>query len=151
MTKNFKQNKIFLFVMSLLCLFVIVLISYLSRHCTYFGDDLSYSINHSHFFSSINPLDLRSAFKWHGGGCIALFFTNMFNYNIPHLFGLHPLDFMGSPHGIIKGFFTCLMLFSVTSFSTFFKKSKLLYALIFISIFLYLIDSSLNLGALTLH
>lgn len=127
----------------MLVLFAIVIctIAYFSRHCTYYGDDLSCSLYHNGWFDSINPTNYNSAFKLHGGGCLCLFLTNIFNYNLPHFLGIHPADFMGIPHGIIKGIFLYLILLSITNFSNLFKKSKILYVLIFISIFLYFLYS----------
>ena len=126
---------------------IVCAITYLSRNCTYYGDDLSHSLYHNGLLDSIIPTDIHSAFKLHGGGCLCLLLTNFFNFNLPNMLGIHPADFMGIPHGVIKGIFTCLVLISITNFSRFFKKSRLLYILIFTSIFLYFLYSILSINS----
>ena len=147
MIKFLNKNKIFLTLMLIFSALIVCAITYLSRNCTYYGDDLSHSLYHNGLLDSIIPTDIHSAFKLHGGGCLCLLLTNFFNFNLPNMLGIHPADFMGIPHGVIKGIFTCLVLISITNFSRFFKKSRMLYILIFTSIFLYFLYSILSINS----
>lgn len=131
MKKSKIHNRLFDFIIILLCIFVIILITYFSQNCNFlFGDDGYFSLywsNDESFFSCFN-------FSIHGGGYIGLFLTKFLCFGLPNMLCIHPADFISVPHGIIKGVLTSFILILITNFCSFFKMSKKLYLLIFSTI-----------------
>lgn len=127
--------------MIILYITVTGIITYLSRYCTFYGDDMTHSLYQNSMFESLNPFNFHSAFGLHGGGYICFFLTNFFNYNLPHLLNIHPADFMSIPNGIIKGLLTCIIFTLITSFGFIFRNSKYSLCLIFTVISMYFIYS----------
>ncbi len=141
-----KNNRFYILMLIISLIFIRVIV-YLSRNCTLFGDDLSYGLYSTGIFDTLNPFSEVSAFKVHGGGYLCLFLTNFVNFHLPYMFNIHPNDFISAPHGVIKGIFYCLILLSVVNFSQIFKKSKLIYCLFYIFIFLYSVSLIINLNS----
>lgn len=89
-----------------MCFFV-----YLSKDCTVFDDDFFYST----YQRGENIFDCLKFSFGHGGGYPGCFFSKFFTQGLPLLFGIHPCDFAGIPHALIKGIFLVLILL-ITSF-----------------------------------
>ncbi len=147
MSKNKIEKFTFSFILALICFSIIFLTSYLSRNCTFYGDDMSHSLYQNSIFESLFPTNFHSAYQLHGGGYLCFFLTNFFNYNLPHLLNIHPADFMSIPNGIIKGIFLCIILLSITNFGFIYKNSKFSKSFILIILSMYFFYSIVQINS----
>lgn len=147
MTNKHNENKLYNILLLMISLFFIEIIVYLSRNAAFFGDDLSYGLYSRGIFDMFLLSENSSLSKIHGGGYLCLFLTGFFNFHLPNMLNMHPSDFISAPHGVIKGVFYCLIVFSIINFSQVYKKSKLVYILLFSYVFLYSISVIININS----
>lgn len=127
-------------ILSGLSVFVIYLFVRFSENNTFlFGDD---------GYSSLYPYIEEGMFdclkfNLHGDGYLGLFLSKFFCFGLPNLLGIHPADFMGAPHGFIRGIFASLTFLAISDFVNIFKKSKLLYLSSFILLVILFFDTTL--------
>lgn len=143
---NWKKDKLFVSIIFFISFLIIFWFYYYGQNCCFWGDD--------YYYSQLNPneeilytLDFRSE---HGAGYIGFFLSKFLSFWLPIQLNIHPIDFIGNVHSIIKGLFAVVTILLLTKFSTFFCKSKVLYISSFILISSFVFYSILNTTALIL-
>ena len=140
---SWKKDKAFLFGLAIISLPIIFFIAYLSRHLTFVCDDFGYSIGNTVFEAFTRDT--------HGRGYIGFFLNQFFSFNLPILLNIHPGDFTGIWHGVIKGLFTVLTLLVISNFSTFYNKNRKIYFSFFCVISLYFFVSVITASSYVLE
>ena len=139
MNKN-RNSIIFIFFLMLISVFIICCVKYFGKNSCFNDDDFFYArymLGESYFDS----------FKFslcHGGGYLGLFLCKFLSFGLPCLLNIHPDDFICNQAGIIRGIFTCFILMSISLFSIFYNKSKLLYLFSFLFIIFYYFNCEFN-------
>lgn len=137
----FKNKKIFYFLFSIISLFAILIVRYLSSNNCFWGDDFEFSIY------SVNEHTFDCLVGWsrldHGGYYLGSFLCKFFCFKLPLLLGLHPSDFL-IHLSILNGIFFVVVSSLVAKFATFHRKSKLLFLTAFIFFLLYSIFQAIS-------
>ena len=127
--EHLKKNKLYFIIYGFIILIVSVYFAYISRYNCFWGDDFWYG----RYKLGEGIFDCLK-FNDHGEGYFGYFIFKFLVMKLPLLLGLHPIDFIGVPHGIIKGIFFTFVAFSIVQFINFYKTEKKI--LIAYSIFL---------------
>ena len=91
-----KVDKLINIIIFVFAFLIIGTITYFSRYCTFWADDLGYTFGFVELnsFDTLNPFSPNSAFQMHGGGYFCSFLTTFFNLTLPQFFNIHPADFI---------------------------------------------------------
>ena len=131
-----KSNIIYNLIFVLTTILILCTVSYLTRNCVFYGDDLGYTV----YTNLIGCIQINSgidAFSNHSGGYLCLILTRFFNYDLACLLNMHPADFMGFPSNLIKGIFFAIIVYLTANFSKNYVKSKPLFLSFYLLSFSY--------------
>ena len=140
MFNKYKSNILLLSIVFLISTLIIILTIHISKSTAFYADDMwfgTYRLKEGLFDS----LFKNSAFQIHGGGYLCLFLTKFFNFGLPNILRLHPSDFMHYGTGFFKGLICISIFLLYAQASTYFLKSKKLFALTFIFTSCYLFST----------
>ncbi len=116
---------LFTFLISVLSVFFVI---YLTRNNCFWDDDGHYAI----LYDLDDPYQILSFNGEHGCGYIGLFLLKMTAFLLPLKLGIHPEDFIcGTAHGLIKGFYTLIVIYLFSRFFDLKEKYKLLYPFLY--------------------
>ena len=109
-------NKFCKTIIFLVTIFVTWIMFSITKNGSFWGDDYFFSLYYYNegIFSCL--IDKNFA-NQHGGGYIGLFLSKFFSFGLPNLLGLHPSNYVGGAHAIVKGVITIITLIAVSKFS----------------------------------
>ena len=120
------KKTIYFFALIFLMFITVILTAYLQRNNFFYCDDLAFGLT--------NRIMIIKQLYYEPGGFISQFINRFLSSLFPAEIGIHPSDFIGFHQTIINGFILFFTLFSIASFSEFYKKSQIIFlsALFFI-------------------
>ena len=131
-----KNNIIYNSLILSITLLILFCISYLSRNCSFYGDDLGYTA-YTDLKGCIKINSGVDAFSKHSGGYLCQILTRFFNFDLPNILNVHPADFMCFPSNVIKSIFYAIISFLTVKISKNFVDSKPLFTSLYFLTFSY--------------
>ncbi len=125
---NIKNSKLLLFSIFIISIAMVIFFKYLNQNSCFWGDDFFFS----RYREYENLIDCLKFTLVHGSGYIGYFLCKYFSFGLPALIGIHPNDFLCNGASVIRGIFSCFVLFSITSFAVFKNKSKVIFVFIYL-------------------
>ncbi len=111
------KDKLFITVIVLTLSYIIYHTAYNAQNACFYMDDYWWGMYTGNNFTE-KIFDSLNFNLVHGGGYIGLFLCKFFSFGLPNMLGIHPLDFMAVPQGIIRGVIGGVILYCISfSFS----------------------------------
>ena len=134
-----KRNYIYNLILFLIPILIIWLTVQFTSNNGFYSDDAAYSYR---FTLKESLIYIGSSLGEHSCGYLGWFLDLLFSFFLPLKLSIHPSDFIGIPHSVIKGIFLTINIFIMAKFAISHYKSKSFYILNILFVFWYLIYTS---------